>query len=80
MEKIYRLTESTLYDLVKESVRQLIKEYGDEKETRQKMGLAAKRGVERGNSSAHENALNSLLKRGSSKKELDDFQRSFEGK
>jgi Arc/MetJ-type ribon-helix-helix transcriptional regulator len=79
MEKIYKLTESALYDLVRESVRQLIKEYGDEKETREKMGRAAKRGVERGDSSAHENAISSLLKRRSSKEELNDFQRGFEG-
>lgn len=80
MEKIYKLTEGALYDLVKESVRQLIKEYGDEKETREKMGLAAKRGVKKGDSSAYENAINSLLKRRSSKEELNDFQRGFEGK
>ena len=79
MEKIYKLTESALYDLVRESVRQLIKEYGDEKKTREKMAQAARRGVERGDSSAHENAMHSLLRRGSSKEELSDYQRAFEG-
>ena len=78
MEKIYKLTESTLYDLVRESVRKLIKEYGDEKETREKMGRAAKRGVERGDSTPHENAINSLIKRKSSKKDMEDFQKGFE--
>lgn len=78
MKKIIRLTESELNQIVKESVKRLIREYGDKPETRRKMGMAAKRGVERGDSTPHENAMNSLNKRKSSRKDMEDFQKGFE--
>ena len=55
-----------------------INEYGDSKETREKMGMAAKRDVMRGSSKAYQNAINSLGKRGSSKEDYGDLQRGFE--
>jgi hypothetical protein len=79
MKKVIRLTESDLHSIVKEAVNKiLIKEYGDKAETREKMGRAAKRGVERGDSTPHENAINSLIKRKSSRKDMEDFQKGFE--
>jgi hypothetical protein len=42
------------------------------------MAAAAKRGVERGDSTPYENAMDSLHKRGSSKEELGGFQKDFE--
>jgi hypothetical protein len=55
-----------------------ITEYGDKRETRQKMASAARRGVERGDDEPYINAISSLHKRGSSRDELDDFQKDFE--
>lgn len=55
-----------------------INEYGDSKETREKMGMAAKRDVMRGSSKTYQNAINSLGKRGSSKEDYGDLQRGFE--
>ena len=78
MKQVIRLTESDLHRIVKESVRKLIREYGDTKETRKKMAAAAKRGIRRGDSTPHENAMHSLLKRGSSKEELADYQKDLE--
>ena len=79
MKKVIRLTESDLHRIVKEAVNKiLIKEYGDKAETREKMGRAARRGVERGDSTPYENSINSLIKRKSSRKDMEDFQKGFE--
>ena len=48
------------------------------RETREKMGLAAKRGVMRGNPNVYQNAMDSLGKRGSTKDEYNDMQKAFE--
>lgn len=58
--------------------RSFMNEYGDKRETRQKMASAARRGVERGDDKPYVNAITSLHKRGSSRGELDDFQKDFE--
>ena len=55
-----------------------INEYGDNKVTREKMGMAAKRGIMNGDEKPYQNAMDSLHKRGSSKEELGDLQRGFE--
>lgn len=55
-----------------------INEYGDRRETREKMGLAAKRGIMNGNPNVYQNAMNSLGRRGSSKDEYNDMQKAFE--
>ena len=73
-----KLTESELYAIVKEAATSLLREYGDNSETRQKMAAAAKRSLEKGDDSTYHNAIKSLHKRGSSKDELADFQKKFE--
>ena len=55
-----------------------INEYGDKKETREKMGMAAKRDVMRGSTKTYQNAIDSLGKRMSSKDDFNDLQRGFE--
>lgn len=55
-----------------------INEYGDKKETRVKMGMAAKRDVMKGKVDTYQNAINSLGKRGSSKADYNDMQKGFE--
>lgn len=60
------------------SILEGLNEYGDSKETREKMGMAARRGVLKGNSDSYQDAMNSLNKRNSSKEELNDFQKGFE--
>ena len=55
-----------------------LNEYGDRRETREKMGLAAKRGIMNGNPNVYQNAINSLGKRRSSKDEYNDMQKAFE--
>ena len=59
-------------------VLESINEYGDNVETREKMGMAAKRGIMKGDDKPYQNAMDSLHKRGSSKEELGDLQRGFE--
>ena len=78
MNKQMRLTEAELKQVVKEAAMKLIKEYGDNPETREKMALAAKRDIKKGSSKGYENAMNSLMKRGSTKDEFDEFQKDFE--
>lgn len=73
-----KLSEAELKQVVKEAAIRLIREYGDKEETRHKMAAAAKRGVNRGDSTPYENAMDSLHKRGSSKEELGGFQKEFE--
>ena len=78
MNKQVKLTESELRQVVREAAIKLIREYGDTPESRHRMAAAAKRGVERGDSTPYENAMDSLYKRGSSKEELGGFQKEFE--
>ena len=78
MKQQIKLTESELYAIVKEAAYNLIREYGDRRETREKMAKAAKRSVEKGDDSTYHNAINSLHKRNSSKSEMSDFQKKFE--
>lgn len=78
MNKELKLTESELKQVIKEAAMKLIKEYGDKPETREKMALAAKRDIKKGSSKGYENAMNSLMKRGSTKDEFDKFQKDFE--
>ena len=78
MKQQIKLTESELYSIIKEAATNLIKEYGDRQETREKMAKAAKRSVEKGDDSTYHNAINSLHKRNSSKSEMSDFQKKFE--
>ena len=78
MNKQVKLTESELRQVVREAAIKLIREYGDTPRSRHMMAAAAKRGVERGDSTPYENAMDSLYKRGSSKEELGGFQKEFE--
>lgn len=55
-----------------------VNEYGDNLDTRKKMGLAAKRDVMKGRSDAYENAMACLTRRGSSKEEYADMINAFE--
>jgi len=79
MKTQIKLTESDLHAVIEGAVRNILKEYGDLKSTREKMGQAASRGVKRGDTSTYHNAMNSLGKRGSSKNDYGDFQNGFEG-
>ena len=76
--KEMKLTESEFKQVIKESVLRVLKEYGEYAATRKKMGRAAKRGIENGDSSAYQNAMNSLNKRRSKKEDYADFQKGFE--
>lgn len=59
-------------------MKQIIREYGDKEETRGKMAAAAKRAVKKGNAEVYNNAIGSLTRRNSTKKEMGDFQDKFE--
>lgn len=59
-------------------MKRLIKEYGKDKNNRDKMAAAAKRAVNRGDDRTYHNAISSLLKAGCSKDEMEDFQDKFE--
>lgn len=78
MKKGMKLTESELKMVIEGAVRNILKEYGDKEATRAKMALAAKKSLNKGDASTYNNAINSLAKRGSSKKEMSDFQDKFE--
>jgi len=78
MKKGIKLTESELKMVIEGAVRNILKEYGDKEATRAKMALAAKKSLNKGDTSTYNNAINSLAKRGSSKKEMSDFQDKFE--
>ena len=64
--------------LLENTVKQIIREFGDKEETRGKMAAAAKRAVKKGNAEVYNNAIGSLTRRNSSKKEMGDFQDKFE--
>ena len=64
--------------LIENTVKQIIREFGDKEETRGKMAAAAKRAVKKGNAEVYNNAIGSLTRRNSSKKEMGDFQDKFE--
>lgn len=76
--KQIKLSETELKQVIKEAAMKLIREYGDTARSRHMMAAAAKRGVERGDSTPYENAMSSLHKRRSSKEELGNFQKEFE--
>lgn len=78
IKKSLKITESDLHNIVEESVNILLKEYGDNFWNRLRMADAAKRAVNRGDDSVYHNALNSLVKRGSTKDEMGQFQNRFE--
>ncbi len=59
-------------------MKRLIKEYGKDKNNRDKMAAAAKRAVNRGDDRTYHNSISSLLKAGCSKEEMEDFQDKFE--
>lgn len=56
----------------------ILKEYGNNKKTREGMADAAKRRLKKGDASTYNNAINSLTKRGSTREEFDDFIKRFE--
>lgn len=73
-----KLTESQLYNVIKESVMMTLNEFGNTPEVRGKMARAARRGIDRGDDSVYNNAVSSLIKRNSSKEELSKFQDDVE--
>lgn len=83
MKKQVNLTQSDLYNVIKESVKNVILEFGTDPgkkgdENRTKMAKAAKRAVKRGDSSVYKNAYDSIIKGGGNKEALKDFQRKYE--
>ena len=80
MKKQVNLTQSDLYNVIKESVKNVILEYGNTQKVRSKMAKAARRAVKKGDSSVYQNAVNSITKGGGSKKDLEDFQKEYEDK
>ena len=78
MKQQIKLTESQLFDIIKESVKSLVLEYGKDKKNREKMAKAAKRAIKKGDASTYNNAVSSLAKAGVTKDEMDDFHKSFE--
>lgn len=78
MRQQIRLTENELKAIVRESVVRALNEFGDKESTRKAMADASNRALEKGDDSVYHNAMNSLNKRNSSKKELSQFQDRFE--
>lgn len=83
MKKQVNLTQSDLYNVIKESVKNVILEFGTDPgkkgdENRTKMAKAAKRAVKRGDSSVYKNAYDSIIKGGGNKEALKDFQKKYE--
>lgn len=83
MKKQVNLAQSDLYNVIKESVKNVILEFGTDPgkkgdENRTKMAKAAKRAVKKGNFSVYKNAYDSIVKGGGNKEALSDFQKKFE--
>ena len=84
MKQQIKLTESELYNVIRESVNSLIMEFGSDPgkkgaENREKMAKASKRALKKGDSSVYQNSVNSITKGGGSKEALSDFNKKFEG-
>ena len=83
MKKQVKLTETELFDVIRESVKSLVMEYGTDpgekgNENRAKMAKVAARNLRKGDDGAYHNAVNSIAKGGGSKQQLDDFHNKFE--
>lgn len=83
MKTQIKLTESELYNVIRESVKSLVMEYGTDPgeigdENRTKMAKVAARSLRKGDDRAYHNAVNSISKGGGSKQQLDDFHNKFE--
>lgn len=91
MKKQVKLTQSDLYNVIKESVKKVILEFGTDKgelgdKNRTLMAMAAKRGLENNDSTIYDNAYQSITqggtKDGLTRDEtigvLNDFQKKFE--
>lgn len=78
MKQQIRLTESDLYDVIRESVKSLVMEYGDTKKGREKLAKASKRALKKGDSSVYQNSVKSITNGGGSKDDLADFNKKFE--
>lgn len=84
MKQQIKLTESGLYDVIREAVNSLIMEFGSDPgkkgaENREKMAKASKRALKKGDSSVYQNSVNSITKGGGDKEALADFNKKFEG-
>lgn len=83
MEKQVKLTQQDLYNVIKESVKKVILEFGTadgEKgdDNRSKMAKVAARNLKKGNVETYNNAVNSITKGGGTKNHLADFNKKFE--
>lgn len=78
MKQQIKLTESDLYDVIRESVKSLVMEYGDTKKGREKLAKASKRALKKGDSSVYQDSVKSITKGGGSKDDLADFNKKFE--
>jgi hypothetical protein len=83
MKQQVKLTESGLYDVIREAVNFLIMEFGSDPgkkgaENREKMAKASKRALKKGDSSVYQNSVNSITKGGGDKEALADFNKKFE--
>jgi hypothetical protein len=83
MKQQIKLTESELFNVIRESVKSLVMEYGTDTgkkgdENRKKMAKVAKRRLKKGDASGYQDAVNSITKGGGSKETLADFHKKFE--
>ena len=79
MKKQVKLTESELYNVIEESVKSLVMEYGEKNpNVRSAMAKAAKRGLENGNDETYHRAVKSIADAGGSNEALQDFNDKFE--
>ena len=78
MKQQIKLTESDLYDVIRESVKSLVMEYGNTKKGREKLAKASKRALKKGDSSVYQDSVKSITKGGGSKDDLADFNKNFE--
>ena len=79
MKKQVKLTETELFDVIEESVKSLVMEYGEKNpEVRSAMAKAAKRAIDNGNDETYHRAVKSITDAGGSKEALQDLNDKFE--
>jgi hypothetical protein len=79
MRKQVKLTESELYNVIEESVKSLVMEYGEKNpKVRSAMAKAAKRALDNGDDETYHRAVKSIADAGGSNEALQDFNDKFE--
>lgn len=79
MKKQVKLTETELFDVIEESVKSLVMEYGEKNpKVRSAMAKAAKRALDNGDDETYHRAVKSIADAGGSNEALQDFNDKFE--